>query len=468
MLTLRQLKNLLLQKAPPRDHSPAGNPAAEIADLPAPDNGTAGEQPPRTPIHFFLHIPKCGGNTFSDFLSRHFPAAAIYTAEKSIADWQAHQERKATDASTSPEQLRQRYATSIQQHQLAADNHFDWKTLQLVRALGPVISYALLRSPRERVASHYLHLRRLPPTAADTQQPNSPGLSCLARELSLVNFCRRLDRHDVWATIFNLQTRILSSHQLGRGNWLQLGEQAILEDVLENLTKIDHVAELADLDEFTQFVSLANHWLPPGQLSVHNPGDGPTAAQELADQVPDEVVALDQAIYEAGRKQYARWRQQVLHDAAVEGWQASRPAAPSGASWEISLADALPGTNFHGREGSGDRTLRWLGPERVSRLWLPVRAGLPHTVAISCVAILEPDLFHQTRYRINGEAVTPSVASRGGQTVVTLPVAAGQTATGLVELTIEAARSTSAAAVGQGDDRRVKSLAIDRIKIALR
>ena len=49
---------------------------AETADSTA--AGTA-------PVHFFIHIPKCGGNTFSDFLAKQFPLEKIYTAEKSTA-----------------------------------------------------------------------------------------------------------------------------------------------------------------------------------------------------------------------------------------------------------------------------------------------------------------------------------------------------------------------------------------------
>ncbi len=43
---------------------------------------------PSTPVHFFIHIPKCGGTTFSDYLSRHFPLERIYTASKSTEAWE--------------------------------------------------------------------------------------------------------------------------------------------------------------------------------------------------------------------------------------------------------------------------------------------------------------------------------------------------------------------------------------------
>jgi hypothetical protein len=352
-------------------------------------------------------------------------------------------------------------------HDLVVENHFNWRTLQLVAVERPVISYALLREPRERVASHYLHLRRIAMAPSKGYGCENTSLYSLARECSLADFCQKLDRHGVWATIFNLQTRSLSSHQAGRGSWETIGEQAILENAFSNLSQINHLADLADLDEFARFVSLANHWLPPGQLMVHNPGDGPTAAQELAGQVPDEVVSLDQALYEAAREQYAAWRERLLHESSIALWKASRPDALAGDRWELSFADVLPGINFHAREGSGDTTLRWLGPERRTQLFLPVRVGLPHALAIGLVAVLEPDRLHQTCFRINGLTVVSSFTASGHQTVVNLPVAPEQTATGLIELTIEVDRVTSAAASGQGEDWRLKSLAVNQISIAV-
>lgn len=468
MWDLRQLKSLFTGRTSVRQDQDTDSDRANTSALSNQRVGAAGGQGQTRPLHFFLHIPKCGGNTFSDFLSRHFPVSSIYTAEKSTADWLAHQRLKAgVPADGNVRRLTQRYAAAMRQHDLVAENHFTWRTLEAVRADRPVITYALLREPRERVASHYLHLRRIPPASPDSHGYESQNLYSLARELSLADFCRRLDRHDVWATIFNLQTRSLSSHEVGWQDWQQIGEQAILENALANLASIDFLAEIADLKEFAQRVSLANGWLPPGRLSVHNAGEGPTAAAELTSQVPEETVALDQAIYEAGRKQYTDWRERVLHDVAVARWQASRPAAPGGSSWEISLVDALPGMNFHGREGTGADTLRWMGPERESKLFLPVRPGRPHTIAISFVAFLEPDLFPQTVFQINGLVVAPTVTARGGKTIVSLTVPAEQTSSGLVDLRIVAARTTSAEAIRQAADSRQKSLAIQSIRMTL-
>lgn len=465
MWDLRQLKSLFTGRTSVRQVQDTDSDRANMSALSNQRVGAAGGQGQTRPLHFFLHIPKCGGNTFSDFLSRHFPVSSIYTAEKSTADWLAHQRLKAGRAANgNVRRLTRRYAAAMRQHDLVAENHFNWRILEQVRADRPVITYALLREPRERVASHYLHLRRLPLASPDGEGHESQNLRSLARELSLADFCRRLDRREVWATVFNLQTRILSS-QAGWDYWHRAGEQAILENVLENLASIDHLADLADLKEFAQLVSLANGWLPPGRLSVHNAGEGPTAAAELASQVPEETVALDQAIYEAGRKQYADWRERVLHDVAVARWQASQPAAPNRTSWEIGFADPLPGINFHGREGRGAETARWMGPERESKLFLPVRPGRPHTVAISFVAFLEPDLFPQTVFQINDLVVAPTVTARGGKTIVSLTVPAEQTSSGLVDLRIVAARTTSAEAICQAADSRQKSLAIQSIRM---
>ena len=84
------------------------------------DGGDHGEQ---APVHFFVHIPKCGGNTFSDFLARQFPLEKIYTAEKSTAAWEDHRRDIAARAEQLSREnkgalLRRRFIDGMRQHDL--------------------------------------------------------------------------------------------------------------------------------------------------------------------------------------------------------------------------------------------------------------------------------------------------------------------------------------------------------------
>ncbi|NBP80167.1 hypothetical protein EBU58_05515, partial [bacterium] len=252
-------------------------------------------EPEPQPVHFFIHIPKCGGNTFSDFLAKQFHVEKIYTAEKSTAAWEEHRKELAARAEQLSGEdkgamLRERFAAEMRSHDLVIENHYNWVIADLLRQHRQLKTYVIVREPRERVASHYLHLRRIPVEEAHTLAPEGRELYGLAKDLSITDFCR-CDRYDVWSSVFNQQARTINSQTISRVLYQQCDQQAFLENSLANLSQINFVADLADLDEFAQLVSLANGWLPPGRMGVLNPGKHMASeASDLAAAVPEEVV----------------------------------------------------------------------------------------------------------------------------------------------------------------------------------
>ena len=431
-------------------------------------------EPEPQPVHFFIHIPKCGGNTFSDFLAKQFHVEKIYAAEKSTAAWEEHRKELAARAEQLSGEdkgamLRERFAAEMRSHDLVIENHYNWVIADLLRQHRQLKTYVIVREPRERVASHYLHLRRIPVEEAHTLAPEGRELYGLAKDLSITDFCR-CDRYDVWSSVFNQQARTINSQTISRVLYQQCDQQAFLENSLANLSQINFVADLADLDEFAQLVSLANGWLPPGRMGVLNPGKHMASeASDLAAAVPEEVVELDMQIYEAASRQYDRWKTDVLSEAAVTLWKhRAQRVTPESDCWEIDFRGPLQGTNFHSREGVGLDTFRWMGPDKDSRLFVSVRRGVPQQIAIFIAAFIDPGLLSGTTFRINGVDATPVLSVEDNCTVATFEVSADATASGLVEMLISPPFTASDRDKGFGSDSRQKSMALRRIRIAVR
>jgi len=431
------------------------------------------EQAP--PVHFFVHIPKCGGNTFSDFLAKQFPLEKIYTAEKSTAAWEAHRRHIAEMAEALSREnkgalLRQRFIEGMRSHDLVIENHYTWDIAELLEQHRRLTTYVVLREPRERVASHYLHLRRIPVESAHELAPEGRDLYGFAKEASLTEFCQTLERPDIWSTVFNRQTRTMSSQIVSRVLYEQCDTQAFLDNALANLERADFVADIDDLDEFAHLVSIANGWLPPGRMSVLNQGKhSRSQTQELAADVPEAMVDLDLVLYEAAKVKYRAWKQRVLETAALDLWRQQRLAGlspPDGAVWEFGCEGPLQATNVHGREGSGSETFRWLGPERTSRVFVPVRAGVLQQVSVFMAAFIDPEVYAAATYTINGVGSSPVCSVEDNCTVATFAISPEQAVGGGVELCITAPFTASDRDKGLGTDTRQKSIALRKIRVS--
>jgi hypothetical protein len=438
------------------------------------EQAEGGDHGGQAPVHFFVHIPKCGGNTFSDFLARQFPLEKIYTAEKSTAAWEDHRRDIAARAEQLSREnkgalLRRRFIDGMRQHDLVIENHYTWDIAELLAQHRPLTTYVVVREPRERVASHYLHLRRIPVETAHELAPEGRELYGFAKEASLAEFCRTLERPDIWSTVFNRQTRTMSSQIVSRVLYEQCDKQAFLDNALANLERADFVADIDDLDEFAQLVSLANGWLPPGRMSVLNPGKHPRSeTQDLADEVPEAMVDLDLILYEAAKAKYRSWKQRVLETAAIDLWQQHSGgglARPEGDTWELGFEGPLHGTNFHGREGAPPSIFRWMGPEPTSRLFVPVRPGFAQQLSVFIAAFIDPDVFIGLTYRINGVAAAPVCSVEENCTVATFAISPEDAASGAVELCITAPFTASDRDKGLGSDTRQKSMALRKIRV---
>jgi len=432
---------------------------------------------PSTPVHFFIHTPKCGGTTFSNYLSRHFPLERIYTASKSTQTWaKFRRERAAVEAqaqdSGALDPLEQRLVNDMKEYDLVAENHFSWRIVELLKRYRPVVAYGLFRDPKERVASHYLHFQRIPTETAHELVPESRDQYQLAKELSIADWCAQAsDRPEIWPSAFNLQTRMMSSAQINPYLYERLDPEAFFENAVSNFESIDFVADLSDLDEFMQLVSLSNGWLPPGEpVSLNEGSPAASLAKSLANEVPDELVSLDLRLLELVRHRYRTWKQELLSAVAIKQWrqaQGSFNAVATRNGWEMDFAQPLWGTNFHGREGNPPNVHRWLGPGRQSLLFLPVQQGAAASISLYILAMITPDVLSGTRFQVDGVDVSPQFSIDDNCTVATFTLTAEQATNDTVALAITTPMTTCERDRGIGTDTRQKSLALRRVRATI-
>ena len=432
---------------------------------------------PSTPVHFFIHIPKCGGNTFSDYLSRHFPIDRIYTAAKSTTTWERFRQEHNTAEKQSSDvsalvPLDQRFINDMKAHDLVAENHFSWRKVDLLRRHRPVVAYALFRDPKERVASHYLHFQRIPIETAHELVPESREQYQLAKQLSIADWCAKAwENPEIWPSVFNLQTRVLASSLINRDLYSKLDPEAFFGDAVGNLESIDFVADLPDLEEFMQLISVSHSWLPPGEpVSLNKGAPSASLAKTLAKEVPDDLVALDLRLLDLVRYRYRTWKKELLSAAAIRQWRQTQGffnaiATPNG--WELDFAQPLWGTNFHGREGDAPKIHRWLGPSRQSLLFLPVKRGSAARISLYILAMIAPEVLSDTRFQIDGVDVGPQFSIDDNCTVATFTLTAEQATDDTVALAIITPMTASERDRGIGTDTRQKSLALRRIRICI-
>lgn len=367
--------------------------------------------------------------------------------------------------------LRARFIEEMKSHGLVVDNHYTWDMAELLEKYRPLKIYVLTREPRERIASHYLQLRRTDPDATHALAPEGRELYELARSVSIADFCNMVGRADVWGSVFNRQARALSSYRAGRVQYEQIGERAFLENVLENIQRADYVADLDDIDEFARLVSLSNGWLPPGKLGVLNAGGHDAASiRELADRVPEELVLLDRAVHEAVKAKYRDWRSVLLTDLAVRQWIETFDKSAhrcTDTQWEVNFEGAINGINFHGREGSGQDTFRWMGPDCESRLFVPVRLNCRHRLSVFIVAFIDQSILAGLTFHLGGRPASAVYSQEENCTVATFDVLPETALREIVELRIKAPWTSSEAEKGTGTDRRLKSLAVKKIRVTL-
>jgi len=429
------------------------------------------------PVHFFIHIPKCGGTTFSDYLSRHFPLERIYTATKSIRVWENYRRERAAAQAQSADlsslaPLEQRHVDEMKKHDLIVENHFSWRDAELLKRHRAVMTYAVFRDPREQVASHFLHLQRIPTQTAHELAPESRNQYQLAKELSITDWCALAwDRSEIWASVFNLQTRMISSYPVNRHLYKQMDPEAFFEDAVNNLESIDFVADLRELEEFTRLISLNNGWLPPGeQVSLNEGSPDSSLAKTLADQVPEELVSLDLRLLDLVSLRYRAWKRKVLDDLSITQWRRdcrSSIAFKSKRDWEVDFSGPVFGTNFHGREGEPPEVHRWLGPSRQSLLFLPAHRGSTAIISLYIVAMITPEMLSGTRFQLDGVDVSPRFSNDENCIVATLTVNAEQVTDDAVALVITTPMTTSERDTGIGTDTRQKSLALRRVRVSI-
>ena len=411
----------------------------------------------KSKTHFFIHIPKCGGNTFSEFLSRHFHLNSIYTAEQSYKDWVTYRETlhsfnvaEERDQWRALNSLNDYFLAGMQHSQLVAFNHFSFYTASMLAKTHDLILYCVFREPKLRVAAHYQHLRRITPNLTHSLAQEGNLLYDFARSVDIEDFCSALHRADVWNAIFNCQARVLASEPVNRFLLQSIGEQAIVDDALNNMAKIKYVADISCLQEFAELLSQEQEWPAPGHLGVMNQGSH--AADELltlAEKVPNEVVVMDERIVSEARERYRVWRDKLKssEEAGISRAPEIPPFGPD-KQWVLDFRAPLNGTNFHSREGDNSDIFRWMGPETKSTLLLALKAGKSNEITIYVKAAISADVLWGTSYSIDDQVQQAKLSNDGQWTLVCLKAPAHLSSRGWCELAIHAPSVSSEIAEG--------------------
>ena len=144
----------------------------------------------------------------------------------------------------------------------------------------------------------------------------------------------------------------------------------------------------------------------------------------------------------------------------------SRPSLVRGGRPEFfDFASDLQVFNAHRLEGAGVESYRWLGPQRTSRILIPVQPAIPQQLAVFIAAFIDPEVFKGASYCLNGSPASPVCSITDDCTVATFAISSEAAAEGAVELTITVPFTTSDLDMGRSADPRQKSMALRQIRV---
>lgn len=422
--------------------------------------------------HFFLHIAKCGGNTFSAFLSNNFQSSQIYSASESQRDWEKYRLDREEQLKNGTllewrktNNLHEYFARGMRPYDLIAQNHFSLQAANILSEHRKLKRYCLFRDPRERVASHYLHLRRI--RKAHRLAPEGETFYHYARSVEIEEFCQALHRGDVWNAIFNRQFRSLLP-DASRTYFEQSDVDGLVALALSNLDTFDYVADLSDLQEFCELISEDNSWGHPGPVGCLNRGGhNDQRLAELCERVPYDIVELDDMLLTAVRRRYLEQREEKRTRVASDEKQliGMGNILRNHGEWNANLLARFGCRNFYTVERDGPNVHCWLGPDLVSSIVVPMVAGEDHKIDIYLKAFVTPKILEGTKFQLDSRCLT-AVYGIGEQcTVVHLHIPAKDVTSASGELRICAPFVSSEVAEQWGEDVRLKSMALAKVVV---
>ena len=435
-------------------------------------------------IHFFLHTPKCGGNTFSFFMTRHFPAHRVFDARKSakvhagyvkeVVAW-----RSKTKKPYDGDRLQELYAIAGSKFGVFAENHFGFDVVTYLRKAGknPLV-YAVFRNPRDRICSNYLHFKRANLDEYRTQYKTASVKHIeLAKKYAFADYVKVMQEPKNWrflGSYYNLQTKYLIDVENavleGHGSVDEFDVSASAIDSLSarafsNLETIDYVGTTEEMDSFCNSVAILRGWEPTPRMPKLNSGNTSDSIRRIRDYVPDSWVHLDEQIYERASTRAKELKEKALEFAAKRLFQISI-ALQQADKHEYSMDTAISGNNWYEPEGNAPLTYRWSGPLKTPSLLFRLKLNIKWRISLFIVSILDTTKFHDIVYFVDQHKVQPNFRSVDGYTVIDLDVDPNSRRSQMLELSIQIPGTSSEKALGTGSENRLKGIALHKVVVS--
>jgi hypothetical protein len=217
-----------------------------------PPSGWAGHARRRRLI--FLHIPKTAGTSVAAVLTQHFCVDEIATVPTSLIRPGSH---PATALAGRTFRL------------FGIGQHFDHDNVAALRhALQgeePPFVFTILREPRSRLISQYLHWRRTGDVDLAAVDDLTRAAYLAARELPIGDFLNTRTAFII-EHFRNYQTRILA----GFGSSVAMSDEQLLETAFSNVSGYDLVGTTSQCEAAVEMLSKAYGWPSPGVLQSLN------------------------------------------------------------------------------------------------------------------------------------------------------------------------------------------------------
>jgi len=402
----------------------------------------------------FLHIPKTAGTAVASVLTQWFGVDEIMPCSLAAVRTGSHP----VNAMASRRFRLFGIGMHLDHDQVAAIRH-------ALRGEERPFVFTVLREPRARLISQYLHWRRTDDASLAGVDNLTREAYLSARELPLGEFLNK-NNPFVIEHFRNYQTRLLA----GFATCLKRSDDEILETALANMADYDLVGTTSQCDQVLAAVAEAYGWASPGPLQAVNvaPTRTPLHHDDATEAAIAEYTALDAAVWQRLHAAPAPAPQREL-SCYHEVHHGCQESLLGDGLTRFDMRQQLDGSGWHVREGESSN-VRWTGPGRRSVLRLDVPRSRHLSVSIQVICALDWAMVDGLTLTLDG---LPPVAALGRaerdgyptiEAVFSLPDASHRRR----ELVIEVPFTRSHTEIDPAlDDDRPKALAVGTIVVSV-
>jgi predicted O-methyltransferase YrrM len=318
----------------------------------------------------FLHIPKTAGTAVASVLTQWFGVDEIMPCSLAAVRTASHP----VNAMASRRFRLFGIGMHLDHDQVAAIRH-------ALRGEERPFVFTVLREPRARLISQYLHWQRTDDESLATVDPVTRAAYIAARELPLGAFLNTRTPFII-EHFRNYQTRFLA----GFSTSLLMSDEELLGTALDNVAGYDLVGTTSHCDAAIEKVAQAYGWSSPGTLRAVNvsPSRSPPRYDDATEAAIAEYTALDAAVWQSLHAAPKPTPERTLSCYHEVDHGVQKSLLGDGLT-RFSMRQPLDGSGWHVREGDMSK-VRWTGPGRrsVVRLSAPRSRHLAVSIQVIC------------------------------------------------------------------------------------